>query len=137
MVVELLLSLHASLTLAVWVTRILSQSFEQLIYYHYSMFLRKMGTKTRADIQKAYRERKSNRSGLPRSWRTHLVRFSEPTEKGRSWRTKKLFLRKRGIIRENRTSQVRFSQKLSRPRDGKQTEMCVNVHAFQGKVKEK
>ena len=70
-----------------------------------------------------------------------MVKFSEPTEKGRSLRTMKLFLRKRGIVKENRTSQelllteteqakrrnanreksTRFREKLRRNKENLQT----------------
>ena len=47
-----------------------------------------MGPKTRAEIQRAYRE--SNRDGVTKKPRKREGGFSERTEKGRSLRTKKL-----------------------------------------------
>ena len=61
--------------------------------------------------------------------------FSELTEKGSSLRTKKLFLRKRVMVKGNLTSQLLFSWNLSKPSDLKRRQR--EVHAYQGKVKEK
>jgi len=50
------------------------------------------------------------------------VGFSKLTEKGRSLRTKKLFLRKKEMVKGNLTSQLLFSWNLSKPSDGKKGE---------------
>ena len=84
-------------------------------------------------VQIKYRE--SNRDGVTKKPRKREVGFSELTEKGRSLRTKKLFLRKREMVKGNLTSQLLFSWNLSKPSDLKRRQR--EVHAYQGKVKEK
>ena len=61
--------------------------------------------------------------------------FSEVTENVRSFRTKKLFFKKREMVEGNLTSASFFSHGIlaSQATERRQRE----VHAFQGKVKEK
>lgn len=81
------------------------------------MLLRTMGPKTRAEIQRAYRERKKQRDGVtkkPKKPRNEIQR---------SYREKKQLENKDAFLeKKNLTSQFLFSWNLSRPSDGKQIE---------------
>ena len=53
--------------------------------------------------------------------------FSELTEKGRSLRTKKLFLRKKVMVKGNLTSQLLFLWNLSKPSDLKRRQRAKSM----------